>query len=317
MRPALPNPMTMKENPMTVPRLLAISFLLSAILPYAAVLAGPGDTLVVQTFTWDSKVNPGWLAPKEGWFDFPTADREWERVLLYYKLKCDPAQNPACGEWDYLTYINLYEHTGRYDSTQATHPNFVVFGQTPDSLAYMQSPSWRFVPRLEKRIVYEDTTALSETAIGSGALPLAMTPISRDRDFRSYMIWTSDELAAAGLKAEGITALRFQTGDVDGGLHRLTVRLRRFTGNGWDHSIPLRDVGFVTVFDGAITLAPDSWNTIHFTQPFTYWSGGILAEFTVDRIDGGGFTLIGDQTAEALAFHSLDEIGRASCRERV
>ncbi|MBR9974283.1 MAG: hypothetical protein KFF77_01760 [Bacteroidetes bacterium] len=291
---------------MTATRFLAIALLLAAILPYSAALAGPGDTLVVQTFTKDSKVNPGWLAPKEGWFDFPTADREWERVLLYYKLKCDPSQNPACGEWDYLTYIRLFEHTGRYDSTQATHPNFIVFGQTPDSLAYMQSPSWRYVPRLEKRIVYEDTTALSETAIGSGAIPLAMAPVSHDRDFRSYMIWTSDELAAAGLKAEGITALRFQTGDVDGGLHRLTVRLRRFTGSGWDTAIPLRDVGFVTVFDGAINLAPDSWNTIHFTQPFTYWSGGILAEFSVDRIDGSGFTLIGDQTAEALAFHSLD-----------
>ena len=283
-------------------------FLLPVLLFIAASAAhaGPGDTLVVQTFTWDSKVNPGWLSPKEGRFFFPTADRTWERVLMSYTLKCDPRQNPACGEWDYLTYMHLYDHTGRFDSNQVRHPNFIVAGATPDSLAYMNTPSWRFLPRLERRIAYDDTTSLSETAIGSGSIPLEIKPISEQRDFRSYLLWTSEELAAAGVKAEGITALRFQTGDVDGSLHRLTVRLRRYTGSVWEHSIPLRDVGFITVYDGLISLAPNSWNTIHFNEPFTYWSGSILAEFSVDRIDGSGFTLMGDGTTEDRMFSSLD-----------
>jgi len=189
---------------------------------------------------------------------------------MYYKLKCDPSQNPACGEWDYLTYTRLYEHTGRYDSTQVKHPNYVVFGATPDSLGYMMSPSYAYLPRIEKRIVYDDTASLAERSIGAGALDLELAPISARRDFRSYIIWTSEELAAAGVTAENITAMRFQVGDVDGGLHRLTIRLRRYTGSGWEHTIPLRDTGFLTVFDAAITLTPNSWNTIHFTNPFTY-----------------------------------------------
>ncbi|MFZ1729093.1 MAG: LamG-like jellyroll fold domain-containing protein [Bacteroidota bacterium] len=276
-----------------LPTLIAVLFLM----PDSA-LAGPGDTLVVQTFTWNS--------PHDAWFQFPTADKQWERVLMYYKLKCDPAQNPACGEWDYLTYTRLLEHTGRYDSTQATHPNYIVFGATPDSLGYMNSPSWWFIPRLEKRIVYDDTTAISETAIGSGTMELGIAPVSTDRDFRSYMIWTSDELTAAGLTADKISAMRFQVGNVDGDIHRLTIRMRRYTGSGWDNSIPLRDVGFVTVFDGAISLTANSWNTIHFTEPFTYWSGAILAEFSFDRIDGSGFTMLGDMTTEELMFTSMD-----------
>ena len=291
---------------MISPRLRSLLLLPLFLFPLSASFGGPGDTLVVQTFTWDSKVNPGWLAPKEGKFYFPTEGRQWERVLMHYTLKCDPSQDPACGEWDYLTYARLFEHTGRYDSTQSTHPNFTVFGETPAALSYMLTPSYCFLPRIEKRVVYEDTATLSDVSIGSGMLPLAMQPVSRDRDFRSYIVWSGDELTAAGLAAENITALRFQTGEVDGGLHRLTVRLRRFTGSGWDPSIPLREVGYVTVYDGTIALTPDSWNTIHFTEPFTYWSGSILAEFTVDRIDGGGFTLLGEQTAEATMFSSMD-----------
>ncbi|MBE0643845.1 MAG: T9SS type A sorting domain-containing protein [Bacteroidetes bacterium] len=292
-----------------------MKFLRLFLLPFAVVLillsstmvdvasAGPGDTLVVQTFTWTSPLIGG---AREGRFDFPTVGKEWERVLMYYKLKCDPSQNPACGEWDYLTYARLFEHTGLYDSTQATHPNFIVFGTTPDTLGYMTSPSWSFVPRIEKRVVYDDTTSLNETTVGSGSMALGITPLSASRDFRTYIIWTSEELAAAGLKAEAITAMRFQVGDVDGGLHRLTLRLRRYTGDGWDNTIPLRDVGFATVFDGAMTLTPNSWNTIHFTDAFTYWSGDILAELSVDRIDGTGFTVIGDMTQDALMFTSMD-----------
>ncbi|MFA6235008.1 MAG: LamG-like jellyroll fold domain-containing protein, partial [Bacteroidota bacterium] len=283
---------------MNILRRIILSFIAIHFLLPAMMFAGPGDTLVVQTFTWGS--------PKDGWFQFPTAGKQWERALMYYTLKCDPAQNPACGEWDYLTYTKLYEHTGRYDSTQVTHPNYVVFGTTPDSLGYMTSPSWSFIPRIEKRIVYDDTTTFSETAIGSGAEQLIITPASSRKDFRTYMIWTSEELAAAGLNAEGITALRFQTGNVDGNVHRLTIRLRRYTGNGWEHGIPLRDVGFVTVFDGTVSLTPDSWNTIRFTEPFVYWSGDILAEFSVDRIDGNGFSLMGEFTSEELMFSSLD-----------
>ncbi|NOY05330.1 MAG: T9SS type A sorting domain-containing protein [Chlorobi bacterium] len=74
--------------------------------------AGPGDTTVVQTFTFNW---PG--SPKEGTFLFPPADKRFEKILMYYTLKCDPKQNPACGEWDYLTYTRLFHHTGRFDST--------------------------------------------------------------------------------------------------------------------------------------------------------------------------------------------------------
>ena len=57
--------------------------------------ASPGDTLKVQTFTFGS--------PQDAWFVFPSDTMRVNKILMYYTLKCNPAQNPACGEWDYQT----------------------------------------------------------------------------------------------------------------------------------------------------------------------------------------------------------------------
>jgi hypothetical protein len=73
-----------------------------------------GDTIVVQTFTYGST--------QDSTFVFPPDTTQYERILLYYKLKCNPAQSPACGEWDYLTYTYLYDHID--DSTTVTYEIF-------------------------------------------------------------------------------------------------------------------------------------------------------------------------------------------------
>jgi hypothetical protein len=70
-------------------------------------MAAPGDTLKVQTFTFGSK--------QDSTFFFPTAGKEYRKVLMYYTLKCNPKQTPACGEWDYLTYTYVYQ---KYDTVE-------------------------------------------------------------------------------------------------------------------------------------------------------------------------------------------------------
>ena len=73
-----------------------------------SVNAAP-DTVYVQAFTFGSH--------QDSTFSFPPAG-SYQKVLMYYTLKCNPAQNPACGQWDYLTYTYLYQHTGIFDSTK-------------------------------------------------------------------------------------------------------------------------------------------------------------------------------------------------------
>lgn len=89
-----------------------LAFLLSTFFLTTFVSAGSGDTTIVQTFTFDT---PG--SPKEGKFLFPPASKQFEKILMYYTLKCDPKQNPACGEWDYITFTYLWVSSKRGDST--------------------------------------------------------------------------------------------------------------------------------------------------------------------------------------------------------
>jgi hypothetical protein len=98
-------------------------------------LAQSADTTVVQTFTWQAQNNPAnaYDSPGRRWFNFPPSNNgvEYQKILMYYNLKCfedGTAGNLGypCGEWDYLTYTYLYNHTGVIDSTQAQHPLYFV-----------------------------------------------------------------------------------------------------------------------------------------------------------------------------------------------
>ena len=75
------------------------------------------DTTWVQTFTFDS------ITTRRAEFNFPNSlnGERFEKVLMYYKLKCSPLttwDQFNCGEWDYLTYTRVFDHTGAYDSVR-------------------------------------------------------------------------------------------------------------------------------------------------------------------------------------------------------
>ena len=61
------------------------------------------DTTWVKTFTFDS------ITTRRANFNFPEElnSKRFEKVLMYYKLKCSTLTSwdqYNCGEWDYLTY---------------------------------------------------------------------------------------------------------------------------------------------------------------------------------------------------------------------
>ena len=99
--------------------------------------AATGDSLMFQTFTFDS------IATRRATFQFPTADRRWEKIQMFYTLKCDeatPGDPYPCGEWDVTTHTFVRLHTGRFDSTLQTHPSFTVDGESPQQLLFSNSP---------------------------------------------------------------------------------------------------------------------------------------------------------------------------------
>ena len=85
--------------------LISVLFAISGL----KVNAQTGDTVVVQTFTFGS--------PQNNWFVFPSDTVRFEKVLMQYTLKCNPATNPACGEWDTGANTYVYDHTGQTDSS--------------------------------------------------------------------------------------------------------------------------------------------------------------------------------------------------------
>ncbi len=117
--------------------ILAILFFLM----YFSVEANEGDTIVIQTIDFETPVLPGWNSPRSGKYLFPSDTTSFSQILMYYKLKCDPNQNPACGEWDYTTHTKIHEHTGELDSNLYYHPNYKVNNASPDSFLLMNSRS--------------------------------------------------------------------------------------------------------------------------------------------------------------------------------
>ena len=100
----------------------AFAFSLALLLSPFPLLADEGDTLIIQTIDWNTPPLPGWNSPRSGTYAFPGDTMTFSKILMYYTLKCDPNQNPACGEWDYTTHTRIQEHTGEYDSNLYYHP---------------------------------------------------------------------------------------------------------------------------------------------------------------------------------------------------
>ncbi len=239
-------------------KMLAFMLVFLYFVPSTA-LAGPGDTTVVQAFTFNS--------PREGWVKFPSDTVSYEKVLMYYTLKCNPAQSPKCGEWDYLTYTNLYEHTGNYDSVMHMHPQFTVNGQAPDTLRLMNSVSWSYNAYFQ----YFNNPSITDSAIiGVGNKTMAAPLSSNSKDARSQFIYKASELTAGGLTADTLTAIKFYLNSTND-LKNLSIRIKTTTLDSLDID-KVEENGFTTVYNKHTNFATSGWNTILFTKAFV-WNG--------------------------------------------
>jgi hypothetical protein len=229
--------------------------------------AGPGDTTTVQTFTFGSK--------QEGKFLFPDSSHRWGKILMDYTLKCNPAQNPACGEWDYLTYTYLYRHTGKWDSTSYKHANFTLNGATPDSLMYMDAGSWSIVPYFE----YFNQTQPTGSALAGDSTNKSRYFFSNGTtDSRSQCLYPAEALVYAGLLPGQVTGLGFKFSETGSPLDKLRIRLKNVPFDSLNTG-SLETSGFTEVFNRDWQFADTGWQVLPFTYPFD-WDG--LSSILVD-----------------------------------
>jgi len=121
------------------------------------------DTTVIQTLTF-SDINK-----RRGTYVFPDTTNDWRKIILSYTLKCDAAttwdQYP-CGEWDYLTYAFVHQHTGLFDSTALTHPWFKIGTLSPDTFNLVSTPIYNYYHSNQYQMVYDAINSESDFVVG-------------------------------------------------------------------------------------------------------------------------------------------------------
>ncbi len=255
-------------------RILLICIALISFSTFKAV-ANPGDTVVVQTFSFGS--------PQDAWFVFPADTMRCEKVLMKYTLKCNPAQNPACGEWDYLTYTYLYKPTGLLDSTLVHQPTYTVNGATPSSISYMNTPSYSYHPTWQYYMVNTGTTSLNTYTVGAGTsndnIPFgASSPVSH-----SQYMWRAAEMTTAGMAAGNLTGLQFYLQTLGGMMNNMTIRLKASTIDTLS-AASFADTAYTTVYAQNTQFNTLGWNSLQFITPFN-WNGtdNLIIDITYDN----------------------------------
>lgn len=225
--------------------------------------AGPGDTLIIQTFTYGS--------PQDAWFVFPSDTQRFEKILMKYTLKCNPAQNPACGEWDYLTYTYLYKNTGGLDSSVIHQPTFLLNGGTVDSVQYITSPSYTYPTSWQYFTHYTDTLTLVTAPVGSGSQSSDFPFRTSQPVSRSQYLWRASELTAAGLSAGSISGIRFYLITPGSAVRNLTIRMKAVSTDSLN-AAQINNDGFTTVYAGNTAFLQSGWVSFPLLSPYS-WNG--------------------------------------------
>lgn len=251
--------------------------------------AQPGDTIKLKTFTFGS--------PQDAWFVFPSDTVKFEKILMKYKLKCNPAMSPACGEWDYLTYTYLYDHTGLTDSAKIIQAGYTVNGVSPDSVQYMNTPTYSYNANWQYFITHSDTSSLSTPIIGAEA-NLSIHPFGTALPVsKSQYLWRASELSGAGVMPGNITGLQFYLSSIGVEMRNLTIRIKATAEDSLSQA-NFTSTGFTTVYLKNTQFPMIGWNSLQFTNAFN-WDGtsNLIIEITFDNTSGGAENVVYSSTA--------------------
>lgn len=247
------------------------------------------DTTWVQTFTFDS------VNVTRSNFTFPQEldNKRFEKVLMYYKLKCSPLtawDQYNCAEWDFATYNVIFDHTGDYDSVQVDSVQFLN--------NYQSSSVYNYADFVGDKIDTYVRTEQMRTGSTTGTSQLFTSSASSNLPFdlsnnggRVQVLVTAAELTAAGINAGDLQSLSLfvPAGGIttNGDLSYPTISLKATT----DVDISsFHTTGFTEVYNlthGSLGTAPafaDGENELMFYQPFA-WNGtdNIVIEFQFER----------------------------------
>lgn len=234
------------------------------------------DTTWVQTFTFDS------ITSRRANFQFPASldNQRFEKVLMYYKLKCSPLttwDQYNCGEWDYLTYTRIFEHTGIFDSTQVDGNKYRVNLASPATYDYTTTP---YYDQQTKSISQRTQNTVTFYPIsGMGATDMAFVQNASNGSKVQWII-SAAELAASGVTAGDIQAMVLDFLNPLAQLQGFKIRMKA---TGLASLTNWETTGFTTVYDANLNSIVSGSNSINFSSPFNYdGSSNIVIEISFD-----------------------------------
>lgn len=265
------------------------------------------DTTWVQTFTFDS------ITTRRAEFQFPVAlnDMRFEKVLMYYKLKCSLLttwDQYNCGEWDYLTYTQVHEHTGVMDSVEIKSKHFKVNTDTLATYSYNTSPffnTYQNYQYFRNQVTTDDYNVLS-----GGATPMGLIHTSSQGN-RVQFIVSAAELTAAGVIAGDLTSLAFVFNQLGDDADKMTIKIKSTTNAVIS---TFETAGFATVFQQNLTAAILGSNNFTFSTPYN-WDGtsNIIIEVSFDNSVFGTSDYLVDANDQAGVKNSISYEAKNGC----
>lgn len=255
----------------------------TAILIILAGLALSGEILAqnsvwVQTLTYDS------ISTRRGVWKFPDNPQDYRKILMHYSLKCDPRTRQDqfdCGEWDYLTYNIVYQHTGIMDSTKDSTWLYRVAGRLTNNIfSLTDKPYSDYYKKRYINSKYSKTFNLFGHTSGSQDKELTLGSAGRIQ-----FILTKDELAQIGLQKDSIIRVTFHATS-NSEISEICLKMKKAL----QKTISRMDEdGFTEYYRGPIKISDNGKIEFDLKEPFN-WSGttSIVFEISYTLKDNGG-----------------------------
>lgn len=257
------------------------------------------DTTFVQTFTYDS------ISTRRATFPFPAdlEGKQFEKVLMYYNIKCDPLtpwDGYNCGEWDYLAYSHIYDHTGVLDSNAVESARYLLNGDSPETIPYVEGSYYHYFQNYETFITYASEVDVNYN-LGGGTENSSAPFGTSNANQRTQILWKNAEITDAGMTAGEIAKLRFDVTDLGGSMGHLTIRMKHTSETeltGFD------DNDWTLVYDRNTDFDGVGSNTLNLTFPFAYdGTSDILMDISFENASPTGPD--NEVTATSTAYNSV------------
>lgn len=257
------------------------------------------DTTEVQVLTFDD------ISKRRTVASFPDAGKKYRKILMYYRLKCDPAtpwDQYNCGEWDYLAYTKIYKPTGQKDSTKQERFKYKIGNATPSEILLSDTPGINTYIRREhtvNRVSISDADTVVFDEGEARSVDLAAT-----ESFKMQLFYDRKDIREKGINKILLNNIMIFA-EKAGRIKNLTVRLKTAAShneNGFDDE--KKTVFFQREFE-----VKQGWNELLFFDD-AIWNpfNNILLEISGEKAGQSAMPVLAGYAGEGDVFSEGSDV---------